>query len=158
LEADSDNITGANDAIIRNNIVVNTGQCGIGITTDTNHTVKGNDVINLNPNEVGDTAIYIWKYIFACGPVLLSGSIGAEIKPGGYSSGYWNGGGCTPVTCDGTDTTIDSCNIFDYAAGRTAQNMLLADPAVTTPPRIPPLPKNCVVISPYSTQTSLLPC
>ena len=159
LGADSDNVTGANNEIIKDNIVVNTGQCGIGIGTGTNQTVTGNKVINLNPNKGGNTAIYLWKqYTPACGPVLLSGNIGAEVKPGGYGSGYWNGGGCTPVTCDGTNTKIDSCNIFDYAARRTAQDMLLADPAVTTPPLIPPLPKNCVVISPYSTQRSLPPC
>jgi hypothetical protein len=159
LGGDSDNVNGANNETIKNNIVVNTGQCGIGIGTGTNQTVTGNKVMNLNPNTGGNTAIYLWnQYTPACGPVLLNGNIGAEVKPGGYGSGYWNGGGCVPVTCDGTHTKIDLCNIFDYAASRTAQNMLLADPAVTTPPLIPPLPKNCVVISPYSTQTSLPPC
>ena len=159
LIADGSNSLAANNATFKNNVVVNTGQCGISIGTGTNQTVAGNKVINENPNSGGNTAFMVWnQYTPACGPVLISGNIGAEVKPGGYGSGYWNGGGCAPVTCDGTNTNIDSCNTFDHAATRTAQKMLLADPAVTTPPLIPPLPKHCVANSPYSTQTSLPPC
>jgi hypothetical protein len=90
--------------------------------------------------------------------VVLNGNISTLIRAGGYASGYWDGGGCAPVTCDGTNTNVNSCNTFDSGSGRTAYNALIADPAVTKPPPIPPHPKNCVVNSPYSTQTSLPPC
>jgi len=156
---DSDKVIGADHADIANNVVVNTGQCGIGVGTGINQTVTRNKVINVNSNDGGNTAIYIWKqYPPGCGPVLLNGNLATEVKPGGYSSGYWNGGGCAPVTCDGVDTHIDSCNTFDYGTTNTAQKLLLADPTIRTPPLIPPLPKHCVVRSPYSTQTSLPPC
>jgi Right handed beta helix region len=159
LGADSDNVTGANHTTVKNNIVVNTGQCGIGIGTGTNQTVVGNKVLNLNPNTGGNTAIYIWnQYAPACGPVLLNGNVATELLASGSASGYWNGGGCAPVTCDGVNTTIDSCNIFDYGGNRTAYDALKVDPAVLTPPLIPPLPNHCTVNSPYSTQTSLTPC
>jgi concanavalin A-like lectin/glucanase superfamily protein/parallel beta helix pectate lyase-like protein len=150
---------GSNNASFINNILVNTGGCAIGIATGTNQTVTGNLSISLNSNGGGQTADYIWnQYPPACGPVLLSGNIGTLIRSDDYASGYWNGGGCGPVTCDGTNRNIDSCNTFDYGSTRTAYNALTIDPAVKNPPLIPPLPKNCVADSPYSTQTSLAPC
>jgi hypothetical protein len=142
----------------KNNVLVNTGECGIGIAIGTNMTVIGNKTISLNPNTGGNTADYIWKQGTSCGPVVLNGNISTLIRAGGYASGYWDGGGCAPVTCDGTNTNVNSCNTFDSGSGRTAYNALIADPAVTKPPPIPPQPKNCVVNSPYSTQTSLPPC
>jgi hypothetical protein len=156
---DGSNAAVSNNASLKNNVVVNTGQCGIAIGAGANQTVTGNKVMNLNPNTGGNTAIYIWKqYNPACGPVLLNTNMGTEIRSGGYGSGYWNGGGCAPVTCDAANTNIDSCNTFDYGSGRTAYNALIVDPAVTKTPLIPPQPKNCVAKSPYSTQMSLPPC
>jgi Right handed beta helix region len=159
LIADGSSSLAPNNARFINNILVNTGECAIGIATGTNQTVTGNKSISLNPNTGGNTADYVWnQYSPACGPVLLKGNIGTLIRSNGYASGYWNGGGCAAVTCDGTNPNIDSCNTFDYGSGRTAYNALIADPAITTPPLIPPMPKNCVATSPYSTQTSLPPC
>jgi aspartate 1-decarboxylase len=159
LIADASNTLASNNAIFKNNILVNTGQCAIGIASGANLTVTGNKSISLNPKSGGQTADYIWKqYTPLCGPVMLSGNIGTLIRSNAYASGYWNGGGCDPVTCDGTNTNIDSCNTFDYGGRRTAYNALIADPAVSKPPLIPPQPKNCVANSPYSTQTSLPPC
>jgi len=159
LGADGDKILGANHVIIKNNIVLNTGQCGIGIATGTGLAVIGNKVLNLNPNTGGNTAIYVWKqYPPPCGPVVLSGNVAAEVRPGGYNSGYWDGGGCNPVTCDGVNGNVNSCNSFDYGSGRAAQKILLQDAALTAAPRIPPVPKRCVVYSPYSSQRSLPGC
>jgi hypothetical protein len=159
LISDGSNTTGSNNASFINNILVNTGGCAIGIAMGTDQTVTGNLSISLNSNGGGQTADYIWnQYTPACGPVLLSGNIGTLIRSGGYASGYWNGGGCGSVTCDGSNANINACNTFDYGNGRTAYNMLIGDPVVNDPPLIPPLPKNCVVSSPYSTQTSLALC
>ena len=159
LGADGDKSTGASHVTIKNNIVVNTGQCGIGIGTGTDQSVIGNRVLNLNPNSGGNSAIYVWKqYPPPCGPVLLSGNIASEIKPTGYGSGFWDGGGCAPVTCDGMNTNVSSCNVFDYGPGRRAQRKLLSDSAVRTAPPIPPLPRGCAARSPYSNQKSFAPC
>jgi hypothetical protein len=150
----------ANDGQFINNVLYDTGQCGIGISDGTNPQVTGNKILNLNPvSGAGDTALYVWKqYTSACGPTLLDGNIATEIRADGTASGYWNGGGCGPVTCDGSNTNVSSCNTFDFGSGRTAYNLLIVDPTVTTPPLIPPQPKNCVAKTPYSTQTSLPPC
>jgi hypothetical protein len=150
----------ANGGQFINNVLYNTGQCGIGIGDGTSPRITGNKILDLNPVAgAGDTALYVWKqYASTCGPTLLSGNAATEIRTGGTASGYWNGGGCDPVTCDGSNTNVNSCNTFDSGAGRTAYNILIGDPTVTTPPLIPPQPKNCVAKTPYSTQTSLPLC
>ncbi len=156
---DGSSTLATNYATLKNNIMVNTGQCGIGIATGTNQVVAGNKTINLNANGGGDTADYIWdQYTAACGPVLLTGNIATEIRANGVASGYWNGGGCGSATCDGSNTSIDSCNSFDYGSERNVYNSLTPIMVKLPPPLIPPVPKNCVAKSPYSTQTSLSPC
>ena len=161
LITDGSHTLATNSATFKHNILINTGQCGIGIACGTNQTVVGNRTINLNANNGGDTANYVWnQYRPPCGPVLFKGNIatGIKVTPAGYASGYWNGGGCAPVTCDGTNTNISNCNTLDYGSGRTAYNLLTPIATRLPPPLIPPLPKNCVVKSPYSTQTILPSC
>ena len=163
LIADGSTTLGPNNVTMKNNILVNTGECAIGIATGRNQTIVGNKAINRNPRlggSAGNTAIYVWNQYSptACGPVLLRGNIGTLIRSDGYASGYWNGGGCGAVTCDGTSKAIDSCNTFDYGNARAAYDLLITDPAVRNPPLIPPLPMHCVATSPYSTQTSRPPC
>jgi hypothetical protein len=139
----------ANGANFSNNILFNTGQCGIGIATGTNHTVSGNKILNLNPVAGGgNVALYVWnQYATACGPVSVSNNIADELKTDGVThSGYWNGGGCGTVTL--------SNNTFDQAA----YNLLYPMNTTNPPPLIPPQPKNCVAPSPYSTQTSMPTC
>jgi hypothetical protein len=150
----------ANSGTFTGNVVNDTGQCGIGVANGTSQTVDGNDVLITNPvSGGGDTAIYIWnQYSDPCGGVLLNGNEATEIQTDGSASGYWSGGGCNPVTCDGSNVNVDSCNVFDYGSGSTAYHLLVANPKVTTPPLIPPQPKHCVVKSPYSTQVSLPQC
>jgi len=137
----------ANSIQFLSNLVLNTGQCGIGIADGTNQLVDGNKVYNTNPvSGGGNTAIYTWKqYANPCGPTTISNNIADEIKPDGSHSGFWDGGGCS-------DTL--SGNIFN----QQADALLTPTTAVFAPPLIPPKPKNCVVISPYSTQTSSAPC
>ena len=137
----------ANSIHFLSNLVLNTGQCGIGIADGTNQLVDSNKVYNTTPVAGGgNTAIYTWKqYSNPCGPTTISNNIADEIKPDGSHSGFWDGGGCS--------TTL-SGNIFS----QQADTLLTPTSTVFAPPLIPPKPKNCVVISPYSTQTSAAPC
>jgi PKD repeat protein len=138
----------ANGARFVNNILLDTGQCGIGIADGTNQVLDSNRVLNRTPVQGGgNTAIYVWKqYSGACGPVTVSNNIATEIKTGGAQSGFWNGGGCEPV--------ILTSNTFDAAA-----QTLLGSPSQTMPPpKIPPAPKDCVVVSPFTNNTSLPAC
>jgi hypothetical protein len=137
----------ANSIHFLSNLVLNTGQCGIGIADGTNQLVDSNKVYNTTPVAGGgNTAIYTWKqYANPCGPTTISNNIADEIKPDGSHSGFWDGGGCS--------TTL-SGNIFS----QQADTLLTPTSTVFAPPLIPPKPKNCVVISPYSTQTNSAPC
>jgi hypothetical protein len=138
----------ANGAQFVNNILLDTGQCGIGIADGTSQVVDSNRVLNRTPVQGGgNTAIYVWKqYAGARGPVTVSNNIATETNTSGVQSGFWNGGGCEPVTL--------TSNTFDGAA-----QTLLASPSQTMPPpKIPPAPKDCVAVSPFTNNTSLPAC
>lgn len=110
--------------------------------------VSDNKIYNASPVAGGgNTALYVWKqYQPPCGPVTVSRNVADALKPGGSHSGYWNGGGCEPVTLLG--------NVFSEAAAA----IFAGTPALLTPPEIPPQPKNCVANSPYSNNTSKARC
>ena len=130
------------------NRVFNTGQCGIAIADGTDQVVTGNKIYNANPVAGGgNTALYVWKqYKSRCGPVTVAGNIADALKPGGSHSGYWDGGGCEPVSL--------SDNTFDEAA----EKLLTPIATLFAPPRIPPQPKDCVAASPYSDNNALPRC
>jgi hypothetical protein len=143
--------TGANSAQLLSNTLLDTGQCGIGIADGTNQLVDGNKILNRNPvNGGGNTALYVWRATASdarpCGPVEASNNIASAITSDGSANSHWNGGGCDPVTFTN--------NTFDGAALR------LLEPSVEKlpPPSIPPGPKDCVVVSPFTTNTNFASC
>jgi hypothetical protein len=140
----------ANNAQFLSNSLVDTGQCGIGIAAGIGHIVDGNRIINSTPvPNGGNTAIYVWLSDPSGGPcstVSITNNIASQIKPDGSESGFWNGGGCEPVTLSG--------NTFDGAA----RSLLLPVAQKLPPPLIPPRPYACVATSPFSNQTSVLGC
>lgn len=140
--------TFANNGQILNNRLLNTGQCGIGLT-DGSHIADGNMVYNTNPvNRGGNTAMYAAHYgkSSSCGPMTITNNIADEIKQDGSHSGWWTDGTCGPV-----NLTTDTLNV-------PADPMLTPTSTVFAPPLIPPQPKNCVAVSPYSTQSSMSTC
>ena len=132
----------ANNVQFKNNQLLNTGQCGIGIADGTNAVVDRNKIYNTNPvSGAGNTALYVWKqYTNACGPTTVSNNIADEIRSDGTHSGYWDGGGCSATT---------SGNTF----GSAADSLLTPVNTIYVPPLIPPQPKNCIVTSPFTTNT-----
>ncbi len=137
----------ANNMRFENNLLLNTGQCGIGIADGINQTVNGNKIYNTTPvPKGGNTAIYAWKqYRNPCGPTTVSGNVADMILANGQHNAYWDGGGCS-VSLSG--------NVFNAAAGSRLKPISFAFP---TPP-IPPQPKWCVAASPYTTnRTSGMP-
>lgn len=137
----------ANGVQFEGNRVVNTGQCGIGIADGSEQVVSGNKIYNTNPvRGGGNTALQVWKqYKAGCGPVTITDNIADALKPDGSHSGYWNGGGCEPVTLSG--------NVFGEAA-----SAILAGAPSLTPPAIPPHPKDCAANSPYTNNASKPRC
>ena len=90
---------GANRVEMVDNVLVDTGACGIGIASGTHQIADRNRVINRNPVKGGgNTAIYVWNQYpsVACGPVRFADNIATEVRKDGTQSGFWNGGGCRP--------------------------------------------------------------
>lgn len=138
----------ANSAQFRSNVLVNTGQCGISIADGTNQVVDGNKILNATPVAGGgNTAISVWKqYSSSCGPVQVSNNIASAVNTNGNPNSYFDGGGCNPVTLTN--------NVFDAAAAALLQPVSTNLPS----PPIPPQPFACVVVSPYTNNTSLPSC
>jgi hypothetical protein len=134
----------ANSVQVKANRLLNTGQCGIGIADGTNAVVDSNKTYNTNPVAgAGNTALYVWKqYANPCGPITVSNNIADEIRSDGTHSGYWDGGGCS-VSLSG--------NTF----GAAADPLLTPFTSVFVAPLVPPQPKNCVVSSPFTTNTAV---
>lgn len=140
--------TYSNAGTIVQNVLLNTGVCGIGVTDGT-HTATGNRVYNTNPvTGGGNTAMYVAHYgqSSVCGPITITNNIADEIRTDGYHSGWWNPGSCGPI------------NISTDVFGASADPVLTPVSTVFVAPQIPPQPKNCVVLSPYSTQGGAAPC
>jgi len=140
---------GANNAQFTSNMLVDTGECGLGIASGTDQLVDGNRVVNRNPvPKGGNVAVYVWNqyHDVPCARVTISNNVGAEVKQDGTVVGFSNGGGCEPVT------------LKDNIWAEPARNQLDPVEIKLPPPLIPPEPKNCVVRSPYSTQTKWPPC
>jgi hypothetical protein len=140
---------GANNGQFLNNLVFNSGQCGIGIANGS-HTVDGNKVYNTTPVVGGgNVGIYIGNPTNSCGPVTVSNNISDEIESDGTHNGY------NVLPCAGVMPSITlTGNTFDAAA----DPLLTPTSSVFPTPMIPPEPKNCVAISPYSTQTGSPGC
>jgi hypothetical protein len=140
---------GANNGQFLNNLVLNSGQCGIGIANGS-HTVDGNKVYNTTPVVGGgNVGIYIGNPTNSCGPVTVSNNISDEIESDGTHNGY------NVLPCAGvTPAIVLTGNTFDAAA----DPLLTPVTSVFPTPLIPPGPKNCVAISPYSTQVSMPGC
>jgi parallel beta helix pectate lyase-like protein len=138
----------ANSVLFVGNELLDTGQCGVGIASGSDQLVDHNKILNRTPvNGGGNTALYVWsQYPEPCGPVSVSHNIATEIRKDGTQSGFWNGGGCDPLT--------QIVNTWNAAA-----QQLLTPPATKMPPPlIPPQPRDCVAKSPYSTQTDWPVC
>ena len=140
---------GANSVEMVDNVLVDTGACGIGIASGTHQVADGNRAINRNPVKGGgNTAIYVWSQYpsAACGPVRFAHNIATEVRKDGTQSGFWNGGGCNPVT--------KKNNVWNEPAYKQLTPVREKLP----PPEIPPQPDSCVIESPYSTQTKWPKC
>jgi hypothetical protein len=135
---------------ILDNILWQTGQCGIGIASGTDHRIIGNKIRNsfVNHPGAGNTAIYVWRqYAGDCGPVRVSGNVAYAQKPNGEPSSFWKGSAsCDPVT------------IVQNVFGEPARRALNEDLIESMRPPIPPQPQGCVAPSPFSNHTGRPPC
>jgi len=139
--------TYTNAGQVLQNELLDTGQCGIGLT-DGSHIATGNWVYNRTPVAGGgNSAMYVSHYgkSATCGPMTITNNVADALQTSGQHSGWWNGKNCGAIP-------IES-DMF----GKTADSQLSTANAFV-PPMIPPQPKNCVALSPYSTQTNVAAC
>jgi Abnormal spindle-like microcephaly-assoc'd, ASPM-SPD-2-Hydin len=141
--------TGANNGQFLDNLVLNSGQCGIGIANGS-HKVDGNKVYNTTPVVGGgNVAIYVGSPNNPCGPVTVTNNISDEVETDGSHNPYHSG------TCQGVTPSITlGGNVF----GAAADALLTPVDSVFPTPSIPPEPKTCVAVSPYSTQVGWPGC
>lgn len=147
--------SGSNHGQFLNNTVVNSGECGISISTGVGHVMDSNKVLNLTPVVGGgNTAMSVWKQSSTqpCGGassptnIQVSNNIAAEVRTDGTDSGWWDGGGCDPLL------------MYSNTWGQAAYNLLYPMANTNPAPLIPPQPYSCVISSPYSTQTTKPQC
>jgi len=131
---------GADETHVLNNVIVDTGNCAIGVASGVNNVIDGNRALVRNPVPgSGNTALYVWKqYDRPCGPTQVTNNISTTIRENGQHSGWWNGGGCGPVSLQD--------NVFNEAAKAMLDPVDLKHPA----PMIPPKPQICAVNSPWT--------
>jgi hypothetical protein len=144
--------TGAESGQFLSNLLLDTGECGIGIASGGNHVLDSNKVYNTTPVvNGGNVGIYIGSPTNNCdGPITVSNNISDEIGLDGTSHNGYHAG-----TCNGATPSLTLINnTFDQPADALLTPVSTVFPA----PLIPPQPKNCVATSPYSTQTGLPAC
>ena len=145
------------------NIVFDSGECGIAISSGFNQVVSKNWILNLDPViGGGNVGIYAVNYAapYLCNNVTITNNVVSAISSP-----------CDPATQACTFNSFyqnDSCtdlqmsgNVFDEGTLPPEEGAAFAKLISVVPgaaPRIPPFPHACVAISPYTTQTSMPSC
>jgi len=152
--------TTTNDGSFTRNLVLDSGDCGIEISSGNNNTMDHNKVLNRNPppGTQYTVALSAWaSYFSSTGQTCTYGTVTNNIAAGQQFDGSYSNSLFAPTSgSTSCSPLITSGNILNSAAVP-----LLTTPsvgAVFPTPLIPPQPKSCVVTSPYSTQTSAAPC
>jgi len=133
---------------IANNVVSNTYNCGIGLADGPFVTATGNKVLMLAPNTSSAQAVTVTDYYGdgQCHDITVGpGNYGYAIRSDGIQ-GFFG------------DTAVCSFTETGNTWGQAAYNVLFPIATTNPPPLIPPVPVNCVALSPYSTQTSKTSC
>jgi hypothetical protein len=84
---------GGSHQIAQGNVLVDPGQVGIGVAGGDNMKVLDN-LIYSSAQPWSNVGIFAWDFSVGCGSVEISGNQIDWTAAGGYSNGFWNGGGC----------------------------------------------------------------
>ncbi|HEX7099649.1 MAG TPA: right-handed parallel beta-helix repeat-containing protein [Acidimicrobiia bacterium] len=90
--------------VVRNNILRNPGQVGIGVAGGTNITVDDNTVIS-ERLPWSNVAIYVWRYTGSqpCSGHRITNNRVSWFNSSGVRNSFWNGGNCGTVVLSGND-------------------------------------------------------
>jgi hypothetical protein len=125
---------GGKGQIIKNNVIIRTSQCGIGVASGEDHVVDGNKILDTSfPGGSGNTGIYVWnQYSPTCANITVTNNIVRNKRPDGTHSPFWDGGNCGTITQSG--------NVFDTSDGGQAESLLLPEAQKLPPPTTAPTP------------------
>jgi hypothetical protein len=84
---------GGSHQIAQGNRLINPGQVGIGVAGGDDMKVIDN-LIYSSAQPWSNVGIFAWDFSVGCGSVEISGNQIDWTAAGGYSNGFWNGGGC----------------------------------------------------------------
>jgi hypothetical protein len=119
---------------IKNNVIIRTSQCGIGVASGEDHVVDGNKVLDTSfSGGSGNTGIYVWnQYSPTCANISVTNNIVRNKRPDGTHSPFWDGGNCGTITMSG--------NVFDTSDSGPAEGLLLPEAQKLPPPTSAPTP------------------
>jgi parallel beta-helix repeat protein len=137
----------SNNAVLSGNVVSETYNCGVAIGDGSNNTIDGNKVV-ITHGGPSATGVAITNYFtpVVCSGEKVTNNIAYAKQSNGWVQGYYDQGVCGTVTLSG--------NTWDSAAYTILNPLSTTNP----PPAIPVMPKNCAVVSPYTTNTSKASC
>ncbi len=100
---------GGSYCVVKDNILVDPGQYGIGVSSGTNIEVSNNKVFG-SQQTYTNVGIYVWnQYNTSCGTITVQNNQVNWTNKDGVSNGGWNNGNCGTVT--GWNTNDWSANI-----------------------------------------------
>jgi hypothetical protein len=86
---------GGSHQFVEGNVMVDPGQVGIGVASGQNITVL-NNLIYSSSQPWSNVGLYVWnQYSSACSDIEIAGNQVNWTAAGGYSNGFWSGGGCS---------------------------------------------------------------
>lgn len=89
--------------MIKNNVLINPGQCGIGVASGFHMSVLNNTIISTNFSWT-NTGLYVWlQYNASCSNITVIGNLVNWKKADGQRNDAWNGGNCGEIA--GFETT-----------------------------------------------------
>ena len=84
---------GGSHQVAEGNVLVDPGQVGIGVAGGYDMTIRNNTIYS-SSHYWSNVGIYAWDISASCGSVEIVGNSVDFTAAGGYSNGFWNGGGC----------------------------------------------------------------
>jgi hypothetical protein len=140
---------------VENNTTINTGLAGISFSDGSNNNMSNNKSWQGNPISPNNTGmrIHLDNSTHTCGGDTLVNNIAKQMN-GTNGSDIWVG---TPA-CVSTNSGNVTGTAAETALGLSGTETWATIKTKLPPPLIPPVPKHCVVNSPYTTQTSLPRC
>jgi hypothetical protein len=94
---------GGSHQLVEGNVLVNPGQVGIGVASGYDIAVRGNRIFS-SAVSWSNTGLYVWnQYDSECDDITVAGNQVNWTASGGYSNGWWDGGGCSNLSVHDND-------------------------------------------------------